>query len=69
MDKKELVKTIREKAGEINWGIDELIASLLPNCIACGIDDIVKLSDIPESMWIKLYDLIVRVVDNEITRK
>ena len=69
MDKKELVKTIREKAGEINWRIDELIASLLPDCIAEGIDDIAKLRDIPDSIWIELYGLIVKVVSNEIARK
>ena len=69
MDKKELVKTIREKAGEINWGIDELFASLLPDIIASGIDDIAKLPDMPKSIWIELYRLIVRVAENEITRK
>ena len=69
MDKKELVKTIREKAGETIWGIDELFASLLPDIIASRIEDIAKLSDLPKSIWVELYNLIVRVADNEITRK
>ena len=66
MDKKELVKTIREKAGIKNDG-DEFMAINLPNCIAMGIEGIIKLRDIPEDMWFELYHLIVTVVGNELT--
>lgn len=65
MDKKELVKTIREKAGVKNDG-DEFMALNLPNCIAKEIEDMIKLRNVPEGMWFDLYHLIVTIVGNEL---
>ena len=65
MDKQELVKTIREKAGIKNDG-DEFMAINLPNCIASQINAIIKLRDVPEGMWFDLYALILSVVGNEL---
>lgn len=65
MDKKELVKTIREKAGVKNDG-DEFMALNLPNCIAKEIEDMIKLRNVPEDMWFDLYHLIVTIVGNEL---
>ena len=68
MDKKELVKTIREKAG-IKKDIDNFMALNLPNCIAEDIELMIKLRDIPEEMWFDLYHLIVTIVGNELSRE
>ena len=69
MDKQELVKTIREKAGIKNDEGDFFIALNLPKCIAMEIEDMIKLHDIPEEMWFDLYHLIVTIVGNEISRE
>ena len=68
MDKKELVKTIREKAGLKRDTCDD-IALFLPNCIAREIKAIIELREIPEDMWFDLYNLIVAVVGNELARE
>ena len=68
MDKQELVKTIREKAG-IKKSLDKFMALNLPNRIAEDIELMIKLRDIPEDMWFDLYHLIVTIVDNEISRE
>ena len=68
MDKRELVKTIREKAGIKNDG-DEFMAINLPNCIASQINAIAKLRDVPEDIWFDLYSLILSVVGNELSRE
>ena len=69
MDKKELVKTIREKAGIKNNKEDFFIALNLPKCIAMEIEDMIKLHEIPNEMWLDLYHLIVTIVGNEISRE
>ena len=68
MDKKELVKTIREKAG-LKRDTDDTIALFLPNCIAREIEAIIELREIPEDMWFDLYNLIVAIVGNEWARR
>lgn len=68
MDKIELMKMICEKAGLKQRG-DEFLAINLPNCIAWEINAIVKLRDIPEDMWFRLYSLIVTIVGNELSRE
>ena len=68
MDKQELVKTIREKAG-IKKDLDKFMALNLPNCIAEDIDMMIKLREIPEEMWFDLYHLIFSVVGNELSRE
>ena len=68
MDKKELVKTIREKAG-IKKDLDNFMAINLPNRIAEDIELMIKLREIPEEMWFDLYHLIVTIVGNEISRE
>ena len=68
MDKKELVKTIREKAG-IKKDLDKFMALNLPNCIAEDIELMIKLRDIPEEMWFDLYHLIFSIVGNELARE
>ena len=68
MDKRELVKTIRKKAGIKNDG-DEFMAINLPNCIASQINAIAKLRDVPEDIWFDLYSLILSVVGNELSRE
>lgn len=68
MDKKELVKTIREKAG-IKNDLDKFMALNLPNCIAEDIELMIKLREIPEEMWFDLYHLIFSVVGNELSRE
>ena len=69
MDKQELVKTIREKAGIKNNEGDFFIALNLPNCIAMEIEAIIELREIPEDMWMDFYHLIVTVVGNELSRE
>lgn len=69
MDKQELVKTIREKAGIKNDESDFFIALNLPNCIADEFDLIIKSRDIPEDMWLDFYHLIVTIVGNELSRE
>ena len=69
MDKKELVKTIREKAGIKNNEGDFFIALNLPNCIALEIEAIIELREIPEEMWMDFYHLIVTIVGNELSRE
>ena len=68
MDKEELVKTIREKAG-IKKCLDKFMAINLPNCIAEDIELMIKLREIPEEMWFDLYHLIFTIVGNEISRE
>lgn len=68
MDKKELVKTIREKAG-IKNDLDKFMALNLPNCIAEDIELMITLREIPEEMWFDLYHLIFSVVGNELARE
>ena len=69
MDKEELVKTIREKAGIKNNEGDFFIALNLPKSIATEIEGIIKIHDIPDEMWLDLYLLIVTIVGNEISRE
>ena len=69
MDRIELVKTIREKAGIENDEGDVFIAINLPRSIADEIDAIIKLREIPEEMWMDFYHLIVTIVGNEISRE
>ena len=69
MGKQELVKTIREKAEIKNNEEDFFIALNLPKCIAMEIEDMIKLHDIPDEMWLDLYHLIVTIVGNEISRE
>ena len=69
MGKQELVKTIREKAGIKNNEEDFFIALNLPKCIAMEIEDMIKLHDIPDEMWLDLYHLIVTIVGNELSRE
>ena len=69
MDKKELVKTIREKAGIKNDEEDFFIALNLPMRIAMEIEDMINLHEIPDEMWLDLYHLIVTIVGNEISRE
>ena len=69
MDKQELVKTIREKAGIKNDEGDFFIGLNLPNRIADEFELMIKLRDIPEDMWLDLYHLIVAIVGNELSRE
>ena len=69
MDRIELVKMIREKAGIKNDDGDVFIAINLPRSIAMEIEGMIKLHDIPDEMWLDLYHLIVTIVGNEISRE
>ena len=73
MNKKELVKAIREQAGIEEKISDDLLSSRLPMSIAMNIEDIYVANDFevdpPKSFCRQLYDLIAAIVYNEVKRE
>ena len=72
MNKKLLVKTIREHAGIEEKISDDLLSSRLPMSIAMNIEDIYVANDFevdpPTSFCRQLYDLIVAIAFNQVKR-